>query len=90
MKLRINEGRWQHIDLSLRICPVCHLGSEDEYHFLLVCEYYNDERLKYLPVFYNKMPNMSKFKMILSCTSEDTLTNVSKFVYDSYTRDKCF
>ncbi len=42
LRLRINEGRWQNIELSLRLCPVCNLGIEDEFHFLLVCPHYNN------------------------------------------------
>ena len=47
------------------------LDTEDEYHFVLKCDRYNDLRNKYLPNTYYMKPNLHKFNMLFSSRSED-------------------
>ena len=42
---------------------------EDEYHFLLVCPYYRDLRLIFLPNYYNcHWPSITKFENIFEAS----------------------
>ncbi|XP_067661950.1 uncharacterized protein [Haliotis asinina] len=84
LRLKQNEGRWLNIDVSLRTCPLCKFGIEDEFHFLLVCKYYSEERLRYFPHVYNRIPNIFIFKSLLSSASRVSLLNVCKYIYTAY------
>ena len=45
LPLEIEVGRYRNVPLSERICRMCNSGQvEDDYHFLCVCERYNDDR----------------------------------------------
>ena len=44
--LRVETGRWKHLQICDRICELCGLEVEDEKHFLLTCPAYDTERKK--------------------------------------------
>jgi hypothetical protein len=53
-----------------RLCTFCNSNQiEGENHFLLVCPYYRDIRIKYLPSYYCHWPTITKFENILSSNS---------------------
>lgn len=37
LKIEQNEGRWQGINPSQRLCPLCKSAIENEFHFILIC-----------------------------------------------------
>ncbi|XP_071119476.1 uncharacterized protein [Haliotis cracherodii] len=86
LRLKVNEGRWADIDLRLRLCPICETSIENEYHFTLECEYYNDIRHLYLPTTFCNNPNMHKFKTLLSSSCKQLLGKLCKYLYYSYER----
>ena len=52
-RLPIERGRWENVERSQRFCNLCTgnmLG--DEFHYLLECTYFTEERKKYLIKFY--------------------------------------
>ena len=52
--LEIERGRYRNIPRDQRLCKICLNKVEDEYHFILRCNGYNDIRYTYLPYeFYN-------------------------------------
>ena len=60
-KLSIETGRFNAVAIEDRTCSKCNLNDlEDEFHFILICPYYNDIRLQYIkPYFYNR-PSVHK------------------------------
>ena len=44
LPLQIEIGRFRNIELSNRICQVCHTEVEDEIHFLLTCDAFVEPR----------------------------------------------
>ena len=51
--LRVETDRKHGIERYMRLCQLCDSKEvEDEYHFLLVCSFFNVVRTKYLPRFY--------------------------------------
>ena len=46
--LEVEKGRHRKINYEDRICKICNLGVETEFHFLKVCPRYHDLRSKYL------------------------------------------
>ena len=48
-RLIIETGRWHNIDRDDRICTLCNAGLiGDEFHYLLECTYFNDDRKTFL------------------------------------------
>lgn len=42
--LAVETGRWAHVPLWERVCPLCSAATEDEWHVLAVCPNLADER----------------------------------------------
>ena len=81
-QLEIETGRYTGLDRDDRLCRTCNMRMiEDEYHFLLVCPHYNELRRKYFSQYFCHWPNMNKFKMLMSSTSEKILLRLSKYIY---------
>ena len=79
--LEIESGRYIKTARERRLCKICMLDTEDEYHFVLKCDRYTDLRNKYLPNKYYMNPNLHKFNMLFSSRSEDVLLSLAKFIY---------
>lgn len=81
-KLAIEEGRFRNIERNLRLCLKCNMHQvESEYHFLLVCPYYNDIRNTYLPRYYCSWPTINKFRTLMNSTPKSKLVNLAKYIY---------
>lgn len=62
--LRIHTGRYSRnrIPRNERYCQCCNSGQiEDEYHFIIVCPYYQNLRIVYVKQYYRNNPSMFKF-----------------------------
>ena len=85
--LAIEEGRHHNIAPHLRFCKVCNLMEvEDEYHFLLICEKYNDLRQKFLPQESHSEPNTLKFKKLMTTNDYFQLLNLCKYTTMAFKR----
>ena len=81
-KLAIEEGRFRNIERCNRKCVYCHMKVvEDEYHFVLVCPFYRDERKECLPKYYCNWPSLQKFKGLLASNQTSILCKLAKFIY---------
>jgi hypothetical protein len=86
-KLRIKTGRYDDTPRQSRLCTCCNSNQiEEEYHFLLVCPYYRDIRIKYLPSYYCHWPKITKFESILSSNSRKRTQNLSRYLYFAFKR----
>ena len=55
----------------------------DEFHYLLECTYFTEERKKYLPKFYLRHVNTLKFQKLMSTENMKLLNNlVSLYLYE--------
>ena len=83
--LEIERGRYPPLTpRHRRYCRQCYVQDiEDEYHFILVCNKFNNIRRKYIPVYFRERPNMHKFVQLMNTCVNDVLlcNNVSKFVF---------
>ena len=71
-RLEIAVGRWarpNRTPIDQRKCRVCN-NVEDEFHFLLEFELFNQIRKKYIKEYYRGRPNMIKLKEIIQSTYE--------------------
>ena len=47
-KLPIEIGRWNGVPFNERVCHLCQKDLRDEFHYILLCEYFQRERLNYI------------------------------------------
>ena len=84
LELRANTGRYENLAYEERICLVCNVAIENEFHFLLeCCQYisisqYNSIREIYIPKYYFTCPTNVKFKQLSSNTTPVVLLKVCK------------
>ena len=52
----------------------------DEFHYLLICPFFQTDRYSLIKSYFYCRPNVLKFKALLTSTNEKTLSNLSKFV----------
>ena len=52
--LFIETGRYDNIPRDQRICKICQIGVEDEYHVFFICSLYSTIRIKFHDFFANK------------------------------------
>ena len=89
----IERGRWRKLQLTDRICDLCHI-VEDEYHVMIECPRYKKIREKYLPDELINKPSML-FINYMKCENKFTYTNVGRFCgmllkeHKSYIRHVC-
>ena len=67
-------------DQPLEICPLCNLHVQgDEFHYVLVCPFFINERKKYVKRYYYRRPNVITFNQLFSAKSITQLKSLSKF-----------
>ena len=79
-KLPIETGRWNNIDLPERKCELCNkndLGGE--YHYLLRCSFFVNERGTYIDPYFCTSSNILKFKELLQISDHEKLVRLGKF-----------
>ncbi len=88
--MRIERGRYERpkLDAEQRMCLICNSGeNEDEEHFLIHCNVYDNERLILLPSCSNIINNIhnidkgSQFIHIMSNTDLIVQTSLSNYIY---------
>lgn len=80
--LRIHTGRYSRnrIPRNERYCQCCNSGQiEDEYHFIIVCPYYQNLRIVYVKQYYRNNPSMFKFIQLLKSENKHTLCKLAIF-----------
>jgi len=83
--LLIEKGRHFNINRADRLCIYCHMNVfENEYHFLLVCPFYNNLRKLYFKPYFCHWPNKQKLITLMTSTNKITLLNVSKYIYYAF------
>ena len=86
-KLRIETGRYSQnrTERRNRLCTFCDKGEiEDEYHFILICEAYQQLRRLYIKPYYYRKPNVYKFMELMKSESSVNLKKLSKFTYEAF------
>ena len=64
-----------------RICTLCNAGLiGDEFHYLLECTYFNDNRKNFLGENYCVRPNTMKYKNLKSTKNVPVLRNLCQFI----------
>ena len=79
-KLPVETGRWNNTPLSERICHFCQTEVGDELHFVLKCNFFNDQRTRYIKPYYRNRPNVCKMSELLNHPDQTVLQNLTSFV----------
>lgn len=79
-KLPIETGRWSGKPLNERLCGICKNKIGDEYHYLMECDYFKDQRKLYLKQYFTKRPNTHKLNSLMNSSNQKTIRNLSTFV----------
>ncbi len=85
--LRIETGIYgqNRIPRHERNCQFCASGDiEDEYHFIIICDKYNNLRTKYLPQYYRRNPSVFKFIQLLHSQNSKIVNNLSYFIHHAF------
>ena len=73
-KLGVETGRYIGERREDRHRSICKKGfTEDEYHFICVCEMYKSLRCKYIPSYYYSYPSRDKFNLLMEYQNEDII-----------------
>ena len=93
LPLEIETGRFKKVPLAERRCTLCKSGIEDEIHFLVDCDFYNDLRynmLQHMTLEYEQFtesPSLVKFIMIMLCPNVNLIANT---VFKMFSRRKTY
>ena len=80
-KSPVQTGRFAGIPRHERYCTKC--GKEDlgdEFHYVLVCDFFSEDRKKSIPKYFYRNPNVLKFKELMTTTNTVLLLRLIKFV----------
>jgi hypothetical protein len=89
--LEIEYGRYNKVAIENRLCKCCTKNQiEDEYHFLLCCEFYSELRNQYIPNKYFRNTNIHKFKILMSSQCVHTIRAVATYIYHATKKRQSF
>ena len=80
-KLPIEQGRWNNVGRSNRICTLCAANDiGDEFHYILQCKFFERERKTHVSSKYFRNANILKFRNFMSSKNRSELLKLSKFI----------
>ena len=80
-RLPIQRGRILGIERNDRKCEKCPMDDlGDEFHYLLQCSFFNDDRNKFLKKYFFRYANTIKFRDLLTSTNKRVLIKLAKFI----------
>ncbi|MCG8046717.1 MAG: reverse transcriptase domain-containing protein [Candidatus Thiodiazotropha endolucinida] len=79
-KMPVETGRWHSIPLNERLCTLCSSDVGDEYHYLLQCKFFENDRKKYISTYYTKRPNTHKLHELMNVTNVQAQKRLTRFV----------
>ena len=87
--LEIERGRYLSIPRQERFRNVfAKHKTEDEYHFLFLCDKYKDIRHKFIPTKFYAALNKHTFSILMACKCEKYITALANYVYYAFERRK--
>ena len=77
----IETGRWLNIERNERNCTLCNLNKlGDEYHYLLECPFFSNDRRINLGNYFTTRCNILKFKTLLQYINVQKLRKLCNFI----------
>lgn len=79
-KLPVEAGCYLNIQFDERICTKCNLNViGDEFHYVLICPFFENERKQFLKKFFYNHPSTIKFNDLFN-SKDKVLLNLCKFI----------
>ena len=79
--LPVNILRFENTPRNERLCSKCSLNDiGDEFHYILCCPHFTQQRKQCIPRYYFTRPNTIKFHQLFSTTSKKKLLQLAHFV----------
>ncbi len=79
-KLPVETGRYTNTPYEERKCIFCPHQIGDEFHYIMECQHFVQERRKYIKPYYFNRPNMYKYKQLMTNKNINVLNKLSLFV----------
>ena len=71
-KLPVEVGSYTNINYCARICEKCDLNDiGDEYHYVLLCKFFDKKRKTFISSYYHNLPSMFKFNQLMNSKGKD-------------------
>lgn len=81
LALSYNTGFFTKTPIDERLCPLCGLCIEDEFHLLLICRHYDTIRRQLLPSFLVINATREKFVSVLSNCSLPLYIQIARYLH---------
>ena len=79
--LPVNKQRYDDIPRRDRLCEKCDLHDiGDEFHYLFICPFFNDDRKQFVPRYFYAHPNTYRFHALFSSKNRKLLIRLKNFV----------
>ena len=78
-RLPVETGAYIGVPREKRTCHVCKTGVGDEFHYLLECKHFINDRQKFLKKRYWHRPSTIKMEELMNVKGK-TLTDLCKFI----------
>lgn len=80
-RLPVETGRWRNTPRNERLCTLCESHDiGDEFHYIFECNFFNEERRKFLSNHFHTRVNVLKYNQLFNSKDVIVLTNLAKFV----------
>ena len=79
-RLPIETGRWSSIPASDRICQLCNADIGDEYHYIMQCPFFLEQRRRLIKPYFTTNINTLKFHELMNHNSKRVIKNLSLFI----------
>ena len=76
----VETGSWGNTSLNERLCNFCERDVGDEYHMILICPRFENERHRYLKRYYYRHPNTSKFEQLMNSINKKILIKICHLI----------
>ena len=76
----VETGRWRGQPLTERLCQLYKSDIGDEYHYIMKCETFKEQRIKFLKRYYITHPNTMKFAELMNTNDRAIIKNMCKFI----------
>ena len=79
-RLPIEVGRWNNATREQRLRTLCNNDIGDEYHYILCCEFFKNDRNLLIPKFFTNRSNTLKFKSLMASENLTKLNQLCKLL----------
>ena len=83
-ELTVHANRYNQVNNSDLLCPMCKESTENEIHFVFICPALTVIREKFIPKKYYRQPNLFKLCLLVAATNEKIVNNFALYLYNAF------